>query len=594
MKIDLNFPVESLGCIVKTSSTSGDIFVMFKLLNLSDRMIESVKFDLICYDAYGGEIAHVPVFMTGAEAAPHTVFAENKAVSIVSYPNTKRAVIEFHEVTFQDGETVTANNTFDVPITEPDPQTLARLKQLTFQEARCLAQQHEAYWLCVCGRANLPEAETCVRCGLSRDVVLSRYTSPESVEAAAAVMEQEAAEAEARARQAAAEEAMRRKQRNKKRLRLFLTVAVIVIAVAIAGFLGFRGICLLLGNSSAAKEDDLAAYRYYQLAGSRKMYDVQEGAAGNSAANILSYGFATEDDTYLYALDDSFTIYRQPLTGGEKESLGIKGMYLNVVGDWVYYINMDDTTPDDYNKIFRMQKDGSEKTKISDDPAVNLYVVADDLYFISLDEQNANMTQVFTMKADGSGKKQLSTNGAARFILYKEYIYYVGTSGGVYRVTSSGKEETLLQEANAIFLDAYDDTLYYVDGSVADQVSGTPKLPLMQMGLDGSNPTAVRDDIQVYCFDATDDGIYFADMSNMLPIKRMDFDGTGEAQLIDPIIIAFNVTENYLYCLNNETGSFQLMTKDGTLEQVVGTVDGASASADTAAPSASPSASPAQ
>ena len=44
MRIDLSCPVENRGVTVKTNSTTNEPYALFRLFNLSEKVVDSVKF----------------------------------------------------------------------------------------------------------------------------------------------------------------------------------------------------------------------------------------------------------------------------------------------------------------------------------------------------------------------------------------------------------------------------------------------------------------------------------------------------------------------------------------------------------------------
>ena len=46
MQIDLYCPVENQGVVVKTNSKTGEPYALFKLYNLSNRVVEAVAFTM--------------------------------------------------------------------------------------------------------------------------------------------------------------------------------------------------------------------------------------------------------------------------------------------------------------------------------------------------------------------------------------------------------------------------------------------------------------------------------------------------------------------------------------------------------------------
>lgn len=579
MKIDLQCPVECQSCLVKTSPSTGDTYVMFKLFNLGDREIREVKLNVVCFDSFGKELARVPATLSGLEARPHDYFASKKAVSVREYPETKRATAEIGEITFADGDTYVPTGGTEVDCGTPDPALLLDLRKAAGEDAKCLSAQRGEYWLCVCGRANLPDAESCARCGRERAAVLEKYSSADAVGHELMV---QAAHARAEQERRLAEERQRAAEQKHKRtiaLRRTLVGIAALVVVAVLALLCYRGVVTIMAGSAAEDGDVVRAYDLYRSVGSKKAFDVQEGARGNSVSNLISSGFLAEDDEWLFYLDDTLTIWRESKADGTKQSLETQGVSLNVVGDWVYYVSYDQSSPEmlqNVSKIFKMRRDGSDKQPVSEDTVQSMSVIGSEIYYISQSGQEAGL--VFRMGTDGKGKKQLSTSPCISMAVYKGYVYYVGQDQTISRVSVNGKDEGRVLKSSVIHYGIWNDELYYVEAGVADQTSGEEKQPMMKCKLDGTEPVPVRDDVQVFSFGLAQDGIYYIDMSNVFQLKYMQYDGSGETLIMPQITLMINVSDDWIY-YRNEQETFARIRKDGTGMELIGgmAADGAAA-----------------
>ena len=79
MFIDFLCPVENQGVIVKTNSKTGEPYALFKLFNVSDKVVTAVSFVVRAYDAFGGELGAIKVDLSDLHAGPKSFFAEKKA-----------------------------------------------------------------------------------------------------------------------------------------------------------------------------------------------------------------------------------------------------------------------------------------------------------------------------------------------------------------------------------------------------------------------------------------------------------------------------------------------------------------------------------
>lgn len=148
----------------------------------------------------------------------------------------------------------------------------------------------------------------------------------------------------------------------------------------------------------------------------------------------------------LYAGD----LYRIKIDGTEKTKLS-EGNFtsINVVDDWVYFMM------DRGSGIYKMKTDGSEKIKLADDKKVDYINVAGDwIYYISVAEGERG---IFKMKTDGTEKTKLTAtlteegqapglNIAGEWIYYGDYKDINKNEAGIYKIKTDGTGKTEVEE----------------------------------------------------------------------------------------------------------------------------------------------------
>ena len=200
MRIDLSCPVENRGTIVKTNQETNEQFLLLKLLNISEKTIVSVSFDVEVYNAGGVLVSTLPVTFEEIEASPKKIFAENKAIPLTDVTDAKNFVIKFTKAIFNDGEIYEPSDENTVVVSSDDASVdeVIALREFV-PEAVCFSQETDTHWKCVCGRPNFIDSENCVRCGQEKDEVLSKFSSAEKLQdtIAQAIAEEEAKAIEA-------------------------------------------------------------------------------------------------------------------------------------------------------------------------------------------------------------------------------------------------------------------------------------------------------------------------------------------------------------------------------------------------------------
>jgi len=233
----------------------------------------------------------------------------------------------------------------------------------------------------------------------------------------------------------------------------------------------------------------------------------QINTLGNTAGNITNTiraaywrgGFVATQAGWIYYsrfTDDPATLYKMRTDGsGQMKFEGVHGYCLNVVGDWLYFIN-----PDDGDKPYKMRTDGSKLQKISDYGCSSISVCGDWVY------------------SDGYGE-----------------------NATYYRFRTEGSEQTQLTDYT-ITMNYYDGTYgYVVKKSMED--GGLVRVPL-----DGSAQTRVRDAIPFPGYCITSDSIYTRDEKDTWQVLKTDLDGANAKQVFraNDQITAINVYENKL------------------------------------------------
>ncbi|MGN1059944.1 MAG: DUF5050 domain-containing protein [Clostridia bacterium] len=577
MQIDLLCPVENQGVVVKTNSKTGEPYALFKLFNLSDRVVEAVAFMVRAYDAYGGELGEIRVDIGGLSGQPKDYFASAKAVSMAQFPEAKHITTEFLEVHFTEGDPyIKEGNLTEIKITEPDYDEKVRLMSAAGEDAVCYAKDEGPYWICVCGRPNVSGAENCVRCGREKAEVMSRYSSRDALTQTLAEMEEIQRQAEEEQRRM---EEQARAERNKKRKKNVLIGAGAVVSLAVLCFivyLAYGGVMTLLGSRAEKKGDFLTAYTRYAAAGnSSKLAAVSEEVRGNTSANLLQSGILAADEENLYYLDPSCAIYKENKTTGEKMRLSdAEGVFLNVSDGWVYYL--DAATG---QALHRISTDGAVKEVLFESKDAyfgNLALVGNELYFV-LQEQRDDMTpemqeqmaqqgggntyqyRLYRLRIGQKKPKLVSDQDIVQFVCYRDRIYYTDqTEKALYSMNRRGGDLKKLVSGPIYSFDVYQDALYYTDGT-QDATTGQPKLSLSVAALDGTYKETPVADRMVLAFGFDGDELYYISYTNGA-IQLCKKSGETDIVVTEGCQL-FNLMDGYTLYVNG-MGQFMKTTYD--------------------------------
>ncbi|MGN0772371.1 MAG: tetratricopeptide repeat protein [Candidatus Ventricola sp.] len=181
MKSDLTCPVEITKVTVRREQTEGtkereQIVCLIEFFNLSQKVIDSLQMNIICFDKDGARLGGrlVRAAATGEARAHFTgTFMPDRVDGAV------RVDASVEKVWFKDGviwRREERNVREYTPNNLPEGRELDRLRAVAGPDAAGYAREDDIVWMCVCGRANRTSDDTCVRCERRREQVLADYS----------------------------------------------------------------------------------------------------------------------------------------------------------------------------------------------------------------------------------------------------------------------------------------------------------------------------------------------------------------------------------------------------------------------------------
>ena len=180
MKSDLTCPVEIVRVTIQweteDTNENGQILCLIDFFNLSDKVIDSIQMNIICFDAedqrLGGRLVRA-----GAHGEPRENFSGAFAPEHVE--NVARVEAAVEKVWYQDGviwRREERNVREYSPNALPPGRELDRLRSVAGPDAVGYAREDDTVWLCVCGRANRTSDDRCLRCGRDRAHTVKAYS----------------------------------------------------------------------------------------------------------------------------------------------------------------------------------------------------------------------------------------------------------------------------------------------------------------------------------------------------------------------------------------------------------------------------------
>lgn len=289
---------------------------------------------------------------------------------------------------------------------------------------------------------------------------------------------------------------------------------------------------------------------------------------GNTIGNISNYGFAVENDDWIFYNYDETKIIRINKENGERDvvlekegidSLNLiddklyydiydddevdEGIYvidlnnneiqklcedsacdINIVDGYIYYINYSDD-----GTIYRMNIDGSEKQKINSLSFYSLVVEGDWMYVINsiddykLSKLKTDGTELIVLDNEHSDCSYINISG--------EWIYYIlDYEDGIFRVKKDGSEQQKLITKNVSLINVYKDYVFFSYEEVND------KSYLCRIDKNGQNLMILDSKDNDYEINLIDNTIYcYTDQSCfdyvLAGLYCLDFDGNVKKRI---------------------------------------------------------------
>lgn len=273
-----------------------------------------------------------------------------------------------------------------------------------------------------------------------------------------------------------------KKLKSKKRALIIIIIAVIIVAAVV--FMTSKEMKVSKVNADTKKEDVKRGYIKNEDENDKEQ--PISNFRGNTMNNLSNYGYVAGQGKWIYYrnFSDNGVIYKMREDGSGKVKLTKNpGSYINVVGEWVYYVSDEG--------IFKVKTDGGEEKKIRD--------IKDDNEFLikTLPQCKEANTDALSMR------------------LLNENIESV----------KSGKSKAYINNLNVI-----GDKIYY-RVAINNHFEGF----LIEMDVDGRLCKSLQLHISSWHMAMDENSIYYWELlssRNKGPAYKLNLDGSNEAELI--------------------------------------------------------------
>lgn len=282
---------------------------------------------------------------------------------------------------------------------------------------------------------------------------------------------------------------------------------------------------------------------------------------GNTMGNAKNGCYVTEQGSWIYYRNpkDGYKLYKIKKDGTQKTKITqFTADDINVVGDWLYYYSYQydpaKMTKSDEG-LHRIKTDGTQEKLLVQGCISQIYVVGDWIYYVlnepyMTDEETPVQREtgysIFKIKTDGTGKKLLKATYAGGFIVSDGWIYYhynkrEANDSALCKMTTDGLQDTRLTNESTSGIIIYNGWIYY-NSSYEDYA-------LYKIRTDGTSKTKV---MQGKCgiFNIYNDWIYFSvfdESTGNMPIYRIKPDGTGRELFTEEQGVLLNFAGGWMY-----------------------------------------------
>lgn len=194
--------------------------------------------------------------------------------------------------------------------------------------------------------------------------------------------------------------------------------------------------------------------------------------------NVISDDYAqyinvSNEWIYYSNYTDKGKLYRMKIDGSAKEKLTDDSYvaFINIIGDSIYYSNYSNG-----GQITRINRDGSGTIIDSkgmkrgkaislemEDEAYFLNIVGDWIYYVNISDHH----RIYKVNKNGKFRSRLSDEGASSIQVVDDWIYYTNSRGELRKVRKNGSKETedidgvVTKFKRGYFFNVVDDWIYY-------------------------------------------------------------------------------------------------------------------------------------
>ncbi len=286
---------------------------------------------------------------------------------------------------------------------------------------------------------------------------------------------------------------------------------------------------------------------------------------GNSNSNSCDYARVAGQGDWVYFVGSDFRLNKMRSDGSDKETLlPDHVLNLNVVGEWIYFVNMSDN-----DKLYKVKIDGTQKTKLTDFGVDKIHVVGDWIYY----QKGFFESAIYKIKTDGTQNTRITADKCSYINVEGDWIYYTaGSDFYAYRIKTDGTQKSQLHPYFRGYHLTVEDGVAYCLPYNGDELFSTVKV-------DGTNHWGVPEveNVQFMCLNISNGWIYYVKFNHMANsrafICKMNLSNLEEVELrevqVEVVNLYLNVVGDWIYFPNDadQDQMYRLKTDGSVLEK---------------------------
>lgn len=180
------------------------------------------------------------------------------------------------------------------------------------------------------------------------------------------------------------------------------------------------------------------------------------------------------------------------------------------------------------------------------------------------------MGSLYKVRTDGTDNQEVMVDSARFLNVMDDWIYYTSYDEHIYRMRPSGKDVQEISTFRVAQLNVVDDWMFFTKSTIGSRVGLSSDVEIWKMKVDGSELQRVCNK-PAKSMVVRDEWIYFNSFESKEEDRafyRVDWDGNN-LQRLGEYAFPYQLTEEWIFYLDNQTKTLHKMTLDGTAVQKV-------------------------